>query len=176
MDKDLISALWGLLLLLFAILPSILQLKKNRDLARRKTAGMAPSATAPEHPAQGQNTEHADWHPGQTLDSTDYGRHENREIAASGNPDRMVAMEGFGSIDFSAATTRKQGLSDEKADCPQRQTDSRTAHRGHKIPAAGVSPEGVTDCENGPLDDFNLRHAVLYAEILKPKFGPQSDD
>ena len=33
-----------------------------------------------------------------------------------------------------------------------------------------------TEQDDGPLAGFDLRHAVIYAEILKPKFGPQSED
>lgn len=37
MDDELISTLWSLLLLAAALLPSILQIKKKRELARRKS-------------------------------------------------------------------------------------------------------------------------------------------
>lgn len=251
MDNELISTLWGLLLLGAALLPSLLRMKKKRDEARRQAGRSGQTVGHDEYARieeEKDKVSFPDRYTGQaaeayTWPSPDEKRYGGGEENDAGPDNGRRGERGFttleeGRNDNRSFTTLDDRRSDRRHPAAQdrrryREDDAtmqrdrdytaqddwatlqphdrqrtvigeeydfadtisametshtaseeltRPAIREHRQAAStrsngrSASDQTAESCEEEPLADFNLRHAVIYTEILKPKFGPQSEN
>lgn len=229
MDSELLSTLWGLLLLGAALLPSILQMKKKRDEARRKAGRTRQTVGSDEYARDGSAAETITC----TSPEEQYGNeYEDRDDTASRTDAQRKGFtvleegrnddRGFTKLndrrsenrypaspisddhatmqrdrDYTAqdnwATVQPNdrqltgGEDEDFADTPAMQkphsvhgNPTRSAIREHRQAALNLGNDRPASTpESGEEElpaDFNLRHAMIYSEILKPKFGPQSEN
>lgn len=237
MNDELTSTLWGLFLLAAALLPSILQVKKKRDEARRQAGRTQPTTGGHELADDRDNRQRSlsGQEADQTVERRDFAMPDNWREQERGLGSRDE--RGFTTLDerrnsgrdFTSLDNRRQYTQDsppqtgrsqdsrndnvpnggedthyagsqstgetteyeliDYADAASAQRTQRTAggnvmlqdrrvgpHPGNGLQASGSAQDVRTDCAEDLPAEFNLRHAVIYAEILKPKFGPQSED
>lgn len=184
MDNELISTLWGLLLLAAALLPSILQIKKKRELARRKSGREEQTVSEYGTTRQTQNNRHDtdyDSTYGQNAESAESSttRHAEPQMVKNLtyriNPSATNGDTEEGTIDFSGTISSEQHPGDLSLQTVAQGAAKTCDRLKHNIPDAHHK-DAQTEQDDDPLAGFDLRHAVVYAEILKPKFGPQSED
>ena len=184
MDDELISTLWSLLLLAAALLPSILQIKKKRKLARRKSGRAEQTVSEYGTTRQTQDNRHdTDYDPTywQSTETTEPSatRHAEpqrvKNHAHTINPSATNGNTEDGTIDFSGTISSEQHSDDLSLQTVAHGATKSCDRLKHNVPDTHHRAT-QTEQDDGPLAGFDLRHAVIYAEILKPQFGPQSED
>ena len=107
-----------------------------------------------------------------------YGGQDYAPLTSPMKYDHPDSTGQFGSIDFSGIDNRLERSPEGESHHTAKRYRSTVAgaETNEKPRRAEQSQEICTDREDDPTADFNLRQAVIYAEILNPKFGPQAED